>query len=250
MEISNKIASIKHLYLMNINKITLEELMTHISQLNGADVFWVDSEMKVLMSHLLDEQHKKYYEETLETNYLEINDFIYDITTISHKKYEIGQSSLIYDSKDWGVKTNVYSIPVMRNNSSFEFLVLFTYDKELEEDFNYFAEILSIIFSTAIQMQEREDQQKSDDQRVNVETAIDALSYSELEAVKCILNVLEGDEGYLVASKVADEFNITRSIIVNALRKLESAGLLKSKSLGMKGTHIKIMNSRLREFID
>ena len=46
----------------------------------------------------------------------------------------------------------------------------------------------------------------------------------------------------MVASKVADRVGITRSVIVNALRKLESAGVIESRSLGMKGTHIKVLN--------
>jgi transcriptional pleiotropic repressor len=50
-----------------------------------------------------------------------------------------------------------------------------------------------------------------------------------------------------VASKIADRARITRSVIVNALRKLESAGVIESKSLGMKGTHIKILNVHLIE---
>ena len=54
-------------------------------------------------------------------------------------------------------------------------------------------------------------------------------------------------EGLLVASKVADRSGITRSVIVNALRKLESAGVIESRSLGMKGTYIKIVNSQFRE---
>ena len=51
----------------------------------------------------------------------------------------------------------------------------------------------------------------------------------------------------LVASKVADDLHITRSVIVNALRKFESAGLIESKSLGMKGTKIKVLNDHLLE---
>jgi transcriptional pleiotropic repressor len=75
--------------------------------------------------------------------------------------------------------------------------------------------------------------------------AIGTLSYSEIEAVQQIFNELEGTEGLLVASKIADRFGITRSVIVNALRKLESAGVIESRSLGMKGTHLKILNDRL-----
>ena len=50
-----------------------------------------------------------------------------------------------------------------------------------------------------------------------------------------------------MASKIADRSGITRSVIVNALRKLESAGVIESRSLGMKGTHIKVLNSRFHE---
>ena len=55
----------------------------------------------------------------------------------------------------------------------------------------------------------------------------------------------EGNEGLLVASRIADRVGITRSVIVNALRKFESAGVIESRSLGMKGTHIKILNDKL-----
>jgi transcriptional pleiotropic repressor len=36
-------------------------------------------------------------------------------------------------------------------------------------------------------------------------------------------------------------------VIVNALRKLESAGIIESRSLGMKGTYLKVLNSRFKE---
>lgn len=77
-----------------------------------------------------------------------------------------------------------------------------------------------------------------------VQMAINSLSYSELEAIEHIFEELDGIEGLLVASKVADRVGITRSVIVNALRKLESAGVIESRSLGMKGTYIKILNSK------
>ena len=46
----------------------------------------------------------------------------------------------------------------------------------------------------------------------------------------------------MVASKIADRVGITRSVIVNALRKFESAGVIESRSSGMKGTYIKVVN--------
>lgn len=75
-----------------------------------------------------------------------------------------------------------------------------------------------------------------------VKSAIKTLSTSELEAIKHIFKELDGVEGILVASKIADKVGITRSVIVNALRKFESAGVIESKSSGMKGTYIKVVN--------
>lgn len=86
--------------------------------------------------------------------------------------------------------------------------------------------------------------------RAVIKLAVDTLSYSELEAVQQVFKELEGDEGLLVASKIADQLGITRSVIVNALRKLESAGIVESRSLGMKGTHIKVLNPYLHEYLE
>ena len=77
---------------------------------------------------------------------------------------------------------------------------------------------------------------------MGVQMAMRALSYSEVESMKHIMAELGGHEGVAVASKVADRVGVTRSVIVNALRKLESAGLIESRSLGMKGTFIKVLS--------
>ena len=84
-------------------------------------------------------------------------------------------------------------------------------------------------------------------EKATVQIALATLSYSEAEAAVNILGELNGNEGLLVASKIADRVGITRSVIVNALRKFESAGVIESKSLGMKGTYIKIKNDYLME---
>ena len=79
---------------------------------------------------------------------------------------------------------------------------------------------------------------------------INSLSYSEKkEAIEHIFEELGGTEGLLIASKVADRVGITRSVIVNALRKLESAGVIESRSLGMKGTFIKVKKEKILRWI-
>ena len=75
-----------------------------------------------------------------------------------------------------------------------------------------------------------------------VHSAINTLSTSESEAIYHVFEELTGMQGILVASKIADRVGITRSGIVNALRKFESAGVIETKSSGMKGTNIRVLN--------
>ena len=82
-----------------------------------------------------------------------------------------------------------------------------------------------------------------------VKSAMGTLSYSETEAMVHVFDELNGLEGVLVASKIADKVGITRSVIVNALRKFESAGVIESRSSGMKGTYIKVLNDYIYQEI-
>lgn len=87
------------------------------------------------------------------------------------------------------------------------------------------------------------EENAEEDRKISVvRSAMSTLSYSEMEAIKLIFQELNGSEGILVASKIADQAGITRSVIVNALRKLESAGIIESRSSGMKGTYIRVQN--------
>lgn len=87
------------------------------------------------------------------------------------------------------------------------------------------------------------DENEEEERKLStVRSAISILSTSELDAIVKIFDELNGDEGILVASKIADSVGITRSVIVNALRKFESAGIIETRSAGMKGTYIRIVN--------
>ena len=92
-------------------------------------------------------------------------------------------------------------------------------------------------------MRSQSEENEEENRKIQVvKSAISTLSYSELEAIIHIFEELDGKEGILVASRIADRVGITRSVIVTALRKFESAGVIESKSSGMKGTYIKVLN--------
>lgn len=116
--------------------------------------------------------------------------------------------------------------------------------KEFVDDDLVLAEYGATVVGLEIMRLKMEHMAEEMRKRSMAEMAIGTLSYSEREAVKQVFSELDGIEGLLVTSRIADRAGITRSVIVNALRKLESAGIIESRSLGMKGTYIKVLNEK------
>jgi transcriptional pleiotropic repressor len=136
-------------------------------------------------------------------------------------------------------------VPVICGGERLGTLIIASFTKRFNEEDVIIAEYGAAVIGLEILRARSEEVEEEARKKAAVQMAIGTLSYSELEAVEHIFSELEGMEGLLVASKIADKVGITRSAIVNALRKLESAGIIESRSLGMKGTYIKVINSRL-----
>lgn len=88
----------------------------------------------------------------------------------------------------------------------------------------------------------QEETDKEQHKKSNFSSALTTLTPLEQKAVCYAIHELGGEDGMLVTSKLAAKVGITRTVIVNALRKLESAGLIRTKSSGVKGTHIQVLN--------
>ena len=119
---------------------------------------------------------------------------------------------------------------------------MYKVNKNYEIDDIILAEYGTTVVSLEMMRSVNEENAEENRKIAIVKSAISTLSFSELEAITHIFEELNGNEGILVASKIADRVGITRSVIVNALRKFESAGVIESRSSGMKGTYIKVLN--------
>ena len=136
-------------------------------------------------------------------------------------------------------------VPIMGNRERLGTLILARFREDFTDEDLVLAEYSATIVGLEILRSKQVEIEEEARKKAVVQLAIGTLSYSELEAVEQIFGELDGNEGLLVASKIADKVGITRSVIVNSLRKFESAGVIESRSLGMKGTHIKILNEKL-----
>ena len=138
-------------------------------------------------------------------------------------------------------------IPIFGGGKRLGTLICARYRPEFSEDDIMLGEYAATV--TGLEMIWMQSEERSEDERVKaaVIKAIGTLSFSETLAMKQIFGALKGSEGILITSKIADNNGITRSVIVNAMRKLQSAGVVESRSLGMKGTYLRVLNNKLAD---
>src|SRR5690625_5118011 len=141
-------------------------------------------------------------------------------------------------------------VPIVGGGDRLGTLILGRLSDSFNSDDLLLAEYGATVVGMEILQEKTAEIEKEARSKAVVQMAINSLSYSELEAIDHIFEELDGKEGLLVASKIADRVGITRSVIVNALRKLESAGVIESRSLGMKGTYIKVLNDKFLAELD
>lgn len=141
-------------------------------------------------------------------------------------------------------------IPIVGGGSRWGTLVMIRHEPEFTNEDLVLGEYGTTIIALTLRREKLDAERRDAREKSVVQLAIDTLSYSETQAVQHIFSELDGMEGTLVASKIADRSGITRSVIVNALRKLESASVIETRSLGMKGTRIKILNPKLKSELE
>ena len=163
--------------------------------------------------------------------------------TVHHTVFPIENRELFKD----GLTTIV---PIVGGGERLGTLILARLKEDFHDDDLILAEYGATVVGMEILREKSEEIEIEARSKAVVQMAINSLSYSEHEAIEHIFNELDGNEGLLVASKIADRVGITRSVIVNALRKLESAGVIESRSLGMKGTYIKVLNNKFLEELE
>jgi len=164
--------------------------------------------------------------------------------TLANRRTKTGKCAYADEKCPFDGK-NTTIVPIYGVGRRIGTLIVARYDEDFNDDDLILAEYGATVVGMEMLRERTEKIEEEARKKATVQIAIATLSYSEAEAAINILGELGGNEGLLVASKIADRVGITRSVIVNALRKFESAGVIESKSLGMKGTYIKILNEYL-----
>lgn len=231
--------------------VDFDEMASVLRDLLEANVYVVGRKGKVLGHALLNQfECEIITEEVLrDTKFpLDYNEWLLRITETSPNITQGARECVFKKDKACVFDNKITTVvPINGGGERLGTLVLARFNQRFEEGDLVLAEYGATVVAIEILRAKSEKLEEEARKKAAVQIAIGTLSYSELEAVQHIFEELEGKEGLLVASKIADRVGITRSVIVNALRKFESAGVIESRSLGMKGTYIKVLNDRLVE---
>ncbi len=221
-DLSDFINELSHL--IKHNDATLEiikEICKKLSQRLNASVTLTDSEMRV---------------------FAEISsDIIVERNVIEKLKTSGYNISL----KSFGLE-NTYAcvISIIAHRERLAAAYIFT-ENEISEENKTVLKTAELILGILLSRLTVQQSYSRKSQHHAVKNSLAAMSYREIEASVAIFKELGASEGIIIASSVSKQTGITRSAIVNALRKLESGSLVECRSLGVKGTHIKIKNPGL-----
>ena len=235
--------------LQKSEKVDYKEISKLMSDIMGSNVYIISRKGEILGCSLLEEftcdliVQKVINQGAFTERYVE---WLMRITETSPNVI-LKDTKCTFDDKEECLLTNKFTtvVPVYGSGERIGTLLLTKFNTEFIDSDLLLAEYGATVVGMEVLRERTEKIEEEARKKATVQIALATLSYSELEAIVHILGELNGSEGLLVASKIADRVGITRSVIVNALRKFESAGVIESKSLGMKGTYIRILNELL-----
>ncbi|MGL5330742.1 MAG: GTP-sensing pleiotropic transcriptional regulator CodY [Peptostreptococcaceae bacterium] len=229
------------------SSVSFELLAGALGEVLSANVYVLSSKGKILGLYLNDAADSSVIEEEGTKQRIFSEEYNRGLLKITETLDNLtGEDVLKYFPEEQGRLEKFNTIvPILGSGQRLGTLVLSRYNDTFNDDDLVISEYSATVIGLEVLRSLSEELEIEMRKKAVVQMAIGTLSYSELEAVEHIFDELNGKEGLLVASKIADRVGITRSVIVNALRKFESAGVIESRSLGMKGTHIKILNDKL-----
>ncbi|MFC3419699.1 GTP-sensing pleiotropic transcriptional regulator CodY [Salinicoccus hispanicus] len=222
-------------------KVDFKEVSEKVSRVLECNVFIVSRKGKLLGYGINQKIENDRIVDMLEERRFP-DEYVERIMKISEtqENIEFEDELTVFPTEDSFQDSETCIVPIFGGGERLGTLVLGRVSKAFKEEDLVLAEYAGTVVGMEILREKQEEIEQKARDKASIAMAIRSLSYSEREAIEHIFDELDADEGLLVASKVADRVGITRSVIVNALRKLESAGVIESRSLGMKGTFIKV----------
>lgn len=230
--------------------VPFQELCTYLSEILDTNIYLFYPSGKIFGFATAASSRCPYNEEALQKNEMpanyicmlsETDSAVYNI----HEGYPLctcsGVSHCIFQERYYGI------LPIFLGGAKVAGMLLIRYSSPFDEAEEILCDYASLViaFELVRQRQERIERQAND--IVSARIAIRSLSFTERKIAQALVRELGNQEQVMVLSTFAESLFVTRSIVSSALRKLESAGTICTKSLGVKGTYIRLLNSALED---
>jgi len=231
------------------HRIDFDKIAGILSESIVCNVYIISKDGEILGFSLLDEfECELMLSEVISKRYFpdEYNEWLLNMRETT-ANFEQKDGKCVFVEKSHCIFTDklVTVIPIISGEKRLGTILLSRFNNDFNDEDLILGEYGATVVGMEILSSQSEILEEEARKKASVQVALDSLSYSELEALEYVFEYLGNEEGHIVASSIAEEAGITRSVIVNAIRKLESAGVLKSRSLGMKGTYIRVLNDLL-----
>lgn len=250
MELLEKTRQLNQL-LRKGDNASYEEIAKLVSVLVHANVYIANADGKVMGHALVGDFECDVMRDQVLTAGKFPDDYVFFMTrvreTLANIPHVDQECSFVSNKKCIFQDKMTTIVPIYGKVERIGTLVTAKYDAIFSDEDLLLAEYAATILGMGMLHMRETNHAEAERNENDVRTAFRSLSYSEQDAIVLICGELKGGSGLLVASKIADKAKITRSVIVNAMRKLESAGVLETRSLGMKGTHIHVLKKTIFE---
>ncbi len=215
-----------------------------IAEVTKSAVILLDKDGSILVSYTGEFALGSRLESSIEKGFFEADAVL--SSKIKNAEPQVNESYV-----EEGSSKNIFftMLPIRSGSARLGSILFLHPERELDRDQLILAEVSATLAGMYVKHKTSEQEEEEARNKELAEGAFESLSFSEVEAIREILRKITNNESIVVASKIADNLGITRSVIVNALRKFESAGIIESRSLGMKGTLIKVKNMHAMEII-
>lgn len=153
---------------------------------------------------------------------------------------------------DYSYKAESYEtfvVPVDISGSRLGTVFCYRLHKSFETDDIILGEYISTVVSIENLNKTYLEARTNQELELAAKNAVRALSGLELKAAEAVLKEALKTKEAIIISHIADNYGISRTIIVNAIKKMAGAGVLRASSMGVKGTYVRVENPYLDRMI-
>lgn len=142
------------------------------------------------------------------------------------------------------------SFPLLFYGEQLGLLTLFVGEKNIIEEDLALVECAAVLLSMLLKKKILiKNDSKNEVNLPSLEVALAHLSHSEKLALKHILKEMKEKEAKLIMRKLAKKAGVGQTCLVNVLKKLAGARILEVKSLGVKGTYLRIHDDSIMDMM-